>query len=540
MIVPVVIMAEINDEIAIIEEHYPNSSKTRPEQVKFGGGRGTYCCVPGCKNTRYFHDGETTSIGMFTFPTKQPDLMRKWVSVFNNIRRKSSKDSFDPSKRSTVVCEFHFPVNDIIVSDFHDRKTLRNGAVPSIFQHKVQDKPRRRSPRKRKVVGKLDVPNPSSSEEETEIGENYMAVDDPVPLSHQNCSQCDTGLTTIDNLKVQNEALVKENELLREEVELLKGRLFTFENLSKNEEQFLKCTGLTIDKFRALYELVDPGTKCENMKFNSSASSSDTPKSRNTRKPGPKPKYDAIDQLFMVIVWMKNGFPLSHVAWLFCLPKATVSSLLISWMNYLYLMLGYIPIWPTREQVDLTMPESFKQTYPKTRCIIDCTEIFCQKPSSLRTQSALYSHYKHRVTYKALIGVSPAGAVTFIGQLYDGSISDKEIVRRSGFLSQDFEERDSVMADRGFTIEDELKPLNVDLNIPAFLSGRDQLEHGEVVESQTIAAVRIHVERAIQRVKRFKLIRNEIPLTMHGSINQIWTVACQLTNLMPPLIQKNT
>ena len=103
-------MAEINDEIAIIEEYYPNFSKARPKQVKFGGGRGTYCCVPGCKNTRYFDDGETTSIGLFTFPTEQLDLMRKWVSVFNTMRRKSLNDSFDPSKRSTIVCEFHFPV----------------------------------------------------------------------------------------------------------------------------------------------------------------------------------------------------------------------------------------------------------------------------------------------------------------------------------------------------------------------------------------------------------------------------------------------
>ena len=145
------------------------------------------------------------------------------------------------------------------------------------------------------------------------------------------------------------------------------------------------------------------------------------------------------------------------------------------------------------------------------------------------------------MTYKGLLGIAPSGAITFISQLFDGSISDKEIVARSGILNSKLSsENDSIMADRGFTIEEELKPLKVKLNIPAFLDGREQLSENEVKESQTIASVRIHVERAIQRVKAFKVLRNEIPLSLHGSINQIWTVACLLCNFLPPLIQKES
>ena len=95
------------------------------------------------------------------------------------------------------------------------------------------------------------------------------------------------------------------------------------------------------------------------------------------------------------------------------------------------------------------------------------------------------------------------------------------------------------MADRGFTIEDDLKAIKVHLNIPSFLRGRDQLTAAEVKESQTIASVRIHVERAIQRIKKFKVIQNTIPLTLHGSVNQIWTVCCLLCNFLSPLIQKD-
>ena len=135
------------------------------------------------------------------------------------------------------------------------------------------------------------------------------------------------------------------------------------------------------------------------------------------------------------------------------------------------------------------------------------------------------------------MGISPSGAITFVSQLFDGSISDKEIVRKSGFLEKElWDSGDSVMADRGFVIEDDLEPLGVKLNIPPFLDVREQFTAAELKEGQSIASVRIHVERAIQRVKKFKILRNEIPLTLHGSINQIWTTCCFLCNFMPALI----
>ena len=100
------------------------------------------------------------------------------------------------------------------------------------------------------------------------------------------------------------------------------------------------------------------------------------------------------------------------------------------------------------------MPECFKATYPNTRVIIDCTELCCQKPSSLTIQSSLFSHYKHHVTYKGLVGISPSGPITFISELYDGSTCDIEIAKRCGILNKElWSMDDDVMADRGFTIK---------------------------------------------------------------------------------------
>ena len=57
---------------------------------------------------------------------------------------------------------------------------------------------------------------------------------------------------------------------------------------------------------------------------------------------------------------------------------------------------------------------------------------------------------------------------------------------------------DSVMADSGFDIQDELALQRVRLNIPPFLKGKSQLKKSELVEARRITSVRIHVEWAME------------------------------------------
>ena len=92
------------------------------------------------------------------------------------------------------------------------------------------------------------------------------------------------------------------------------------------------------------------------------------------------------------------------------------------------------------------------------------------------------------------------------------------------------------MADRGFTIENLLLPLGVRLNIPPFLGDQEQLEGREVVETQQIASLRIHIERAIRHVKEFDILSGIMHASVAASANQIWTVCCLLTNFQSPLI----
>ena len=174
------------------------------------------------------------------------------------------------------------------------------------------------------------------------------------------------------------------------------------------------------------------------------------------------------------------------------------------------------------------MPESFKQMYSSTRVVMDCTEIFIEMPSSFRSQSVTYSSYKHHNTPKALIGISPSGAVSFVSDLYAGRSIDKQITNDCGILDL-LEAGDSVMADKGFEIAGDL-PQGVILKIPQFLGGKDHLSIEEETEIRRRASVRIHVERAIARIKNFKVLSTIFPVFMAAAINKVWIICCYLSN----------
>ncbi|KAL1468665.1 hypothetical protein MTO96_041339 [Rhipicephalus appendiculatus] len=210
-----------------------------------------------------------------------------------------------------------------------------------------------------------------------------------------------------------------------------------------------------------------------------------------------------------------------------------------SWINFLYAKLGLLPLWAPRRIVDATMPPEFKEKYSSTRVILDATEIQCEVTSSLSLQSTTYSTYKSSNTFKGLIGVLPNGLVAFVSELFTGSSSDRVCVIRSVFLDLKFDDEDAVMADKGFHIEDLLEKKGVKLNLPPFLKG-GTFSPEEVKSTKEIAALRMHVERRIQRIKAFHIFDRPIPLTLAPLINQIWTVTAILSNFQSSLIQQSS
>ena len=131
-------------------------------------------------------------------------------------------------------------------------------------------------------------------------------------------------------------------------------------------------SGLEAVAFQAVFEFFDTGPHCENIKFYDGQINKKPKSYPQEVKPGKKAKLLAIGQFFMYFSWLRNGSTTRMLSWLFDIPKSTVSRYLVTWTNLLYFSLEKIVIWPSNIQVLDTMPETFKTTYPSTRCIIGC------------------------------------------------------------------------------------------------------------------------------------------------------------------------
>ena len=494
----------------------------------------TSCSVPEChqkgpKSTT----GEKVSF--FDFPSS-PLRRKQWIHA---IRRDEGKDF--TIRKGTKVCSLHFRREDVRKS-FNGRAYVVPGGVPTRFAWSVP------SPRKRKAPPERH-PLPqkkklfSSASTRTESQETNTAVErvcestssvlidelsqnDEINESNLEPDAVDYRKKVMEEMEQELINLRQENIELKNKLaegerqhEAISSRLFCLERFSSDADINFYIGLPNFATFMAIFNFLNPGEDGENIRPRSTLTDvpegfydtdSDEDENVTPAKKGRRRKLQPIEEFFIVLCRLRRGFSERHLAHLYGVAQSTISRIFVPWINFMFLKFGQVCIWPSKSIVQETMPADFKEKFSSTRVIIDCTEVFIEMPSSLLLNSELFSSYKSHVTLKALVGIAPSGAITFISQLYTGSISDREIVLRSGLLSQSFDDGDSVMADKGFQIQDIL-PLGVSLNIPPFLGSNPQMSAEDVIRTQQIASLRIHVERAINKTKNFRIWNGVVP-----------------------------
>ena len=250
------------------------------------------------------------------------------------------------------------------------------------------------------------------------------------------------------------------------------------------------------------------------------------------------------DQFFATLVKLRQNVLMTDLAYRLNVTEATVSKFFHKWLNVMYINLKQLVIWPDKDTLQHNLPSVFQGSFRQVRCIIDCFEIFIERPLSFTARALTYSNYKKHNTVKVLIAVSPTGSIVYISAAWGGRVSDKVITQQCGFLKF-IDPGDVILADRGFNVQDDIAIKGGKLEIPAFTRGKQQLSREEVEKSRQLARVRIHVERVIgQMRKKYTILNGTLPITLVKkstdtsvtTIDKILVVCAALTNLSRPVV----
>ncbi|XP_065680533.1 uncharacterized protein LOC105848925 [Hydra vulgaris] len=222
------------------------------------------------------------------------------------------------------------------------------------------------------------------------------------------------------------------------------------------------------------------------------------------------------EELLMTLMRLRLGLLNEDMADRFGISKSLCSNTFTAFIRIIANILGQaIIVWLPSEVIKKNLPQSFvKAKHHKCRVILDCFEIFIELLKSLYNQ-----------------------AVTCTKWIHNGRASDKFITSDSGFYDL-LEKDDEVMADRGFQIREELLFRYCSLSVPPGARVKSQMTASECKKTTDVANLRIHIERAINRIKTFRILKNVLPISMLHHMDDIILSCAALCNLKPALIKK--
>jgi hypothetical protein len=135
------------------------------------------------------------------------------------------------------------------------------------------------------------------------------------------------------------------------------------------------------------------------------------------------------DEFLLVLMKLSRALTNQDLAYRFGTHVTKVPKVFHRWIDLMVVNLKPLIAWPDRDMILSTLPESFKPHYRHATCIIDCSEVFIERPTSLTARAQTYSNYKSHNTVKFLVAISPTGAIIYISKCWGGRVSDKHLTR---------------------------------------------------------------------------------------------------------------
>ena len=248
----------------------------------------------------------------------------------------------------------------------------------------------------------------------------------------------------------------------------------------------------------------------------------------------------------MTLMRLRLNLSVQFFAFEFGVPVSTISTCFAEVIDIMYSRMEPLIKWPDHEQLQRTMPMHFRKYFgTKVVVIIDCFEVFIQRPATLMARAQTWSSYKHHNTAKFLVGITPQGSVSFVSKAYGGRASDRFVIENCGILNK-VTPGNVILSYKGFDLKDSVVTMCAEVKNPAYTQGKNQLSPLYVESSKQLANLSSQVVRVIELVRqKYTVLNSILPLdllTCKGgekatTIDKIAVVCCALVNMCESLVE---
>ncbi|KAK3920209.1 THAP domain-containing protein 2 [Frankliniella fusca] len=453
------------------------------------------CCVPQCSELL------NPSIRLHYAPS-DPKRRREWAQAIRTGKELT---------KHMRVCSKHFRREDFLPTG---TRSLKKTAVPSLNLPVRSHETAKSSPQKRKSADRADRARKRAvfacgdHQDGLERGESFDSTDGQTSDEDE-----EDGAGWIDIVE-PDEGDIKKFESIGVQVGTYDALESFVKSLTVSDEKLFSTTGLPSVEF---FDTLDSY-------FNKIAPD-------NPRKPF---LLTSRQRILLSMMKIKLASSFSTLAAFFSISIQNACNYFYDTVRVLAQLLKCFVKWQSKETILNNMPKCFSH-FMSTRVVLDCFELFVEKPKCVRCRIRLYSQYKKNYTVKILLGVAPSGAITKVSKAYGGRASDKFITSDSGLYDM-CEYGDAIMVDKGFAIEEECLMNLLTMIRPPFMRQKGKFTRAEAVQCAKIARARVHVERVIQRIREYSMLKSKLQWRLTPYIDDVLIIVCALVNLSPPVL----
>ena len=322
----------------------------------------THCCVPECTKKGY-HEEDGSKVSYFQFPSEK-QMKKKWIHAIRRDEGKDFKISY-----STKVCSRQFR-NEDIKKTLAGKICLKPGAIPSIFSWIRTSLRKRKPPTERNICEPVSSTSAASSSKasaesvmEFDLEENVevsiclttrVVENQNIILPEKECCDLTEAIANkdkrIEELEQEINDIKLQLENAQRQITNLIKRQFILENLKAMKNTAAFYTGFNNwDAFEAVFNYLSPGERGENIAYWRSGNAEvpvdyDQDQSDSSTKKGRARSLRPMDEFFIVMCRLRQGFHEDHLAHLFNVSTPTVSRIVITWINFMYFKFGHIKV----------------------------------------------------------------------------------------------------------------------------------------------------------------------------------------------------